>query len=141
MVGLVSNPPLIIQARSFLWPLLARLFYYLSPTQGVCPYLTILAWTARTVRIFCFPLYQNAFVIEKDDPNWRTSKKWSFARLQKNKCFVWNYVIQDMVSSNKYKILIRSENCGDHQLSDLGYIHREKSNNSSHQPRNSDSWI
>ena len=37
-----------------------------------------------------------------------------------------------MVSTNKYQILIRSENCGDHQLSDLGYIHQEKTNNSSH---------
>ena len=44
-----------------------------------------------------------------------------------------------MVSSNRYKILIRSENCGDHQLSDLGYIHQGKNNNSSHQPQNSHS--
>lgn len=44
-----------------------------------------------------------------------------------------------MVSMNKYQILIRSENCVDHQLSDLGYIHQEKNNNSSHQPQNSDS--
>ena len=44
-----------------------------------------------------------------------------------------------MISSNRYKILIRSENCGDQELSDLGYIHQEKSNNSSHQPQNSHS--
>ena len=58
---------------------------------------------------------------------------------KKNKCFVWNYVIQEMVSSNRYKILIRSENCGDHQLSDLGYIHQEETNTWSHQPQNLDS--
>lgn len=44
-----------------------------------------------------------------------------------------------MLSTYKYQILIRSENCEDHQLSDLGYIHQEKSNNSSHQLQNSDS--
>ena len=44
-----------------------------------------------------------------------------------------------MVSTNKYQILIRSENFGDHQLSDLGYIHQEKSNTSSHQNQSSDS--
>mgnify|MGYP007045167417 CR=1 FL=1 len=44
-----------------------------------------------------------------------------------------------LFSTNKYKILIRSENCGDHQLLDLGYIHQEKDNYSSHQPQNSHS--
>ena len=65
LVGLVSNTPLIIQARSFLWPLLARLFYYLS-NPGCLPIPYNFSVNGVLYAIFCFPLYQNAFVIEKD---------------------------------------------------------------------------
>ena len=43
------------------------------------------------------------------------------------------------VFHEKYQILIRGENCGDHQLSDLGYINQEETNTLSHQPQNLDS--
>ena len=88
---------------------------------------------------FLFSLVSKCICYWERWPKLKDIEKMIICPIAKNKCFVWNYVIQDMVSSNKYKILIRSENCGDHQLSDLGYIHQEKDNNSSHQPQNSHS--
>ena len=101
LVGLVSNTPLIIQARSFLWPLLARLFYYLSPTQGVCPYLTILAWTAYCTH-FLFSLVSKCICYWERRPKLKDIEKMIICPIAKIKCFVWNYVIQDMLSTNKY---------------------------------------
>ena len=64
LVGLFSNPPLIIQARSFPWPLLARLFYYLS-NPGCLPIPYKFSVNGVLYAFFVFPCIKMHLLLRK----------------------------------------------------------------------------